>query len=62
MKDLDKIFVTVGPGSFTGTRVGLTIAKTVAWTLKLPVVPISTLELYASTKRNEEYLISFIND
>ena len=47
-KDIDKIFVTVGPGSFTGIRVGLTVIKVMAWTLKIPVIPISSLEVIAS--------------
>ncbi|MBQ9011288.1 MAG: tRNA (adenosine(37)-N6)-threonylcarbamoyltransferase complex dimerization subunit type 1 TsaB [Bacilli bacterium] len=47
-KDIDKIFAVNGPGSFTGIRVGLTFAKTMAWSLKIPVVPISSLELIAS--------------
>lgn len=48
IKDIDKIFVAVGPGSFTGIRVGLTVAKVMAWTLKIPVVPLSSLEVIAS--------------
>jgi len=48
--ELDKIFVTNGPGSFTGIRIGLTFAKTLAWTLNIPVVPISSLEVMASKK------------
>lgn len=47
-KDLDKIFIVNGPGSFTGIRVGLTVAKTMAWALKIPIVPISSLEVIAS--------------
>lgn len=47
-QDLDKIFVTTGPGSFTGIRVGLTVAKTMAWALKIPIVPLSSLEVIAS--------------
>ena len=31
--DIDKIIVVNGPGSFTGIRVGITIAKTYAWGL-----------------------------
>lgn len=45
---LTKIFAVNGPGSFTGIRVGLTVAKTMAWSLKIPVVPISSLEVIAS--------------
>ena len=51
--DLDKILVVNGPGSFTGIRVGLTITKTMAWTLKIPVVPISSLEVMASGANND---------
>lgn len=46
---IDKIFVSYGPGSFTGIRIGLTIAKVMASQLKIPVIPISTLEIMAST-------------
>lgn len=48
IKDIDKIFVTHGPGSFTGIRIGLTFAKTLAFTLNIPVIPISSLEVMAS--------------
>lgn len=60
--DIDNIFVATGPGSFTGIRVGLTIAKVLAWTLKKPLIPISTLELLASTNTDKEYIVSIIND
>ncbi len=46
--EIDKIYVTNGPGSFTGIRLGLTITKTMAWDLQIPIYPISTLLLYAS--------------
>lgn len=49
---IDKIFASTGPGSFTGIRVGLTVAKTMAWALKIPVIPISSLEIIASTNTN----------
>jgi len=48
IKDVDKIFVTIGPGSFTGVRVGITVAKTIAWGLNIDVYPISTLEYLSS--------------
>lgn len=48
IKDVDKIFVTIGPGSFTGVRVGITVAKTIAWSLNIDVYPISTLEYLSS--------------
>ncbi len=62
INDIDKVFIVNGPGSFTGVRVGLTIAKTMAWALKIPIIPISTLELYATTAVDNKYLVPFIND
>lgn len=46
---LDRIYVVNGPGSFTGVRIGCTVAKTIAWALQKEIVPISELELLAST-------------
>jgi tRNA threonylcarbamoyladenosine biosynthesis protein TsaB len=47
-KDLTKIVVAKGPGSYTGLRIGVTIAKTMAWSLHLPLVGISSLETLAA--------------
>ncbi len=58
--DIDTIFVTNGPGSFTGIRIGLTIAKVMAWSLNIKVIPISSLELMASTKTSK-YVASLID-
>ncbi len=58
---LDKIFVVNGPGSFTGIRVGVTIAKTMAWALNIPVIPLSSLELIATTNVNTDYIVSYID-
>ena len=61
LKDIDKILVCNGPGSFTGIRVGVTVVKTIAWSLKKDVVPISSLELIATTKTNKKYLVPMID-
>lgn len=46
-EELDKIVVAKGPGSYTGVRIGLSIAKTMAWALDIPVVGVSSLETLA---------------
>jgi tRNA threonylcarbamoyladenosine biosynthesis protein TsaB len=47
--ELDRIVVAKGPGSYTGVRIGVTIAKTLAWTLKKDLVGISSLEVLAQS-------------
>lgn len=42
----NKIIVVNGPGSFTGIRIGLTIAKTIAYSLNIPIYTISSLRAY----------------
>ncbi|WP_251555482.1 tRNA (adenosine(37)-N6)-threonylcarbamoyltransferase complex dimerization subunit type 1 TsaB [Neobacillus muris] len=46
--DLTKIVAAKGPGSYTGVRIGVTIAKTLAWTLNIPLVGVSSLEILAA--------------
>lgn len=44
--DLNAIVVGNGPGSYTGIRVGATVAKTLSYTCKIPLIGISTLESF----------------
>ena len=46
-KELDSIVVGIGPGSYTGVRIGVTIAKTIAYALKIKVYAKSSLSLLA---------------
>jgi len=45
--DLEKIVVAIGPGSYTGIRVGVAAAKSLAYALDIPIVGISSLEVMA---------------
>ena len=60
-KSVNKIMVTNGPGSFTGIRIGVTIAKTYAWACNINIVPISTLKAYALSKSNYDYYVPMID-
>ena len=44
VKDLDGVAVSVGPGSYTGLRIGVSTAKGIAYTAGIPVMAIGTLE------------------
>lgn len=59
--DIDKLFVVNGPGSFTGVRVGVTVAKTICWSLKKDLIPLSSLEVIASTPSNKKYNVGLID-
>ncbi len=61
VKDIEKIFVVNGPGSFTGVRIGVTIAKTIAWALNIKVVPLSSLELMATTPFTKKFIVPLID-
>ena len=67
-QNLSKIIVINGPGSFTGIRTGITAAKVLGLSLKLPVCGISLFELlrinYLKTKpkKNLKFLIKLNKD
>ncbi len=61
VQDIDRIYVVNGPGSFTGVRVGVTTAKTIAWALKKEIVELSSLQFLATTPVSTEYRVAAID-
>lgn len=49
-RDIDKLLCGCGPGSFTGIRIGLNLAKTLAYSFQLPVVNFNTFDALLSNK------------
>lgn len=61
-KDVDRIIVGIGPGSFTGTRIAITVAKTYGYSLNIPIYPISSLEIMIYEKDGYDYYVPIIED
>lgn len=60
--DVDKIIVGIGPGSFTGTRIAISVAKTYAYSLNIPVFGISSLEEMIYSIDNYDYYVPVIEE
>ena len=61
-KQLDKIVVGIGPGSFTGTRISITVAKTYASSFNIPVISISSLEQMIYDIDGYDYYVPIIEE
>ncbi len=46
IKELSAISISIGPGSYTGLRIGLSTAKAMSFALDIPLIPINTLDIY----------------
>lgn len=60
-KNINKIIVVNGPGSFTGIRIGITIAKVYAWSLDIPITTITSLEAMMLSSDNISYHVPIID-
>lgn len=62
IKDLEKIIVVNGPGSFTGIRIGLSSAKTIAYALNIKINTISSLMAYLISSDIKKDKMAIIED
>ncbi len=58
--ELKAIFIAKGPGAFSALRVGISTAKTLAYSLKIPIVAINTLEIESKPYLNLGYRVNAI--
>ena len=60
--DINKCYVVTGPGSFTGTRIAVTVGKTFAYSNNINVIPVSSLKQYIFSLEKYDYYVSIIKD
>lgn len=53
LNDLDAISVSIGPGSYTGLRIGLSVAKGLCFGLEIPLIAVGTLDSLLSLAKNK---------
>lgn len=61
LKDIDLLVCDIGPGSFTGIRIGIATVKAFTDSLKIPLVGISSLEALAYNIKEEGLICSLID-
>jgi len=62
LNEIKSLVVALGPGSFTGLRVGLSVAKGLCHALDIPLIGVSTLEALANQVAFNDSLINTILD
>ncbi|MBC2851367.1 tRNA (adenosine(37)-N6)-threonylcarbamoyltransferase complex dimerization subunit type 1 TsaB [Cetobacterium sp. 8H] len=60
-KEIDKIAVSIGPGSFTGIRIGVGLAKGLAYALKKPMAGINELDLLAHMYTGDKKVVAMLD-
>ncbi len=62
VKNINEIVVINGPGSFTGLRIGLSVAKVMAYSLNIPIKVISTLKACLISDEIDDKKMAVIED
>lgn len=58
LETLDGFAISIGPGSFTGLRVGVATVKTLAWALHKKIISVSSLEVMAQNERTSQHPVA----
>ncbi|WP_129045308.1 tRNA (adenosine(37)-N6)-threonylcarbamoyltransferase complex dimerization subunit type 1 TsaB [Companilactobacillus metriopterae] len=61
LSDIDRVVVAQGPGSYTGLRIAVTVAKTLAYTLEKELVGISSLKLLAANAKEGHISVALMD-
>ena len=62
LKDVGLFCISIGPGSFTGLRIGVTVVKGLSYALKRPIVAVPTLDVIAENAKSFEGVICPVLD
>lgn len=60
LTDIDEVIIGIGPGSYTGVRIGVSIAKMIGYLNNIPLKSISSLALLASSS-DKRYIVPSID-
>lgn len=60
--EMDCLAISIGPGSFTGLRIGVTVVKGLAYVLKKPVIAVPTLDIIAMNAKKTKGVICVVLD
>lgn len=55
---IDAIALSIGPGSYTGLRIGLSFAKGLAFSIKKPIIPIDTIDSLTENITDSCYMVA----
>ncbi|MCK5761472.1 MAG: tRNA (adenosine(37)-N6)-threonylcarbamoyltransferase complex dimerization subunit type 1 TsaB [Candidatus Izimaplasma sp.] len=59
--DLDEVIIGIGPGSYTGLRIGVVVAKMFGWNNDIQVRTISSLAMMASSSNSDKLIVAEID-
>ena len=62
IKDVNGVAISIGPGSFTGLRIGLSVAKSIAYSTGCDIIGVSTLKAFALRHTNHKGLVAPLID